>query len=65
MEGESYFDAPEEEYPAPKNTRLSIPEDSGKGARVFPCFVYDAKGVLLRIEYPESRKLRKCGGGWY
>jgi hypothetical protein len=61
MEGESYFDAPEEEYPAPKNRKVSEPEDSGQGARVFPCYVYDAKGVLLRIEYPKSRELKWDG----
>ena len=30
--------------------------DSGEGTRVFPCHVYDAEGVLLRVEYPKTKQ---------
>ena len=67
LDGNSYYDAPEEEYPVPRESRSGIPADSGEGRRVFPCHVYDAEGALLRVEYPKTKQgdLRWQRGGWH
>jgi len=53
LDGKTYFDDPLAEYPAPKDTK-KVPSDSGDGTRIWPCYVYDASGELIRIEYPKK-----------
>jgi len=59
----SFNDSPLEEYrvvmresdklaKAKKNPVLSY-----EGVTIFPCYVYDSRGLLLRVEYPKKKRI--------
>ena len=63
-EGSGCFGSPldEHNYQACKEVKNKAPKYQTAGERrVWPCYVYDGEGNLLRIEHPEHRKRRWLG----
>tara|TARA_R110002167_G_scaffold163441_2_gene360343 strand:+ start:1135 stop:1413 length:279 start_codon:yes stop_codon:yes gene_type:complete len=64
FKGDSFNDSPLEEY------RVVMKESDGLatvkknpvlsygGDTVFPCYVYDSTGLLLRVEYPKKKRVK-------
>jgi len=58
IDGNSYNDDPNQEY---KSSFTQEPSHIYEvtGSYVFPCYVYDKRGTLLRIEYPKYKEPKK------
>ena len=54
IDGNDFFDDPNAEYKCKRSASLSV-EVKSYGECVYPCYVYDKEGKLLRIEYPKLR----------
>jgi len=51
-------------YPGSKRqTGLKVPVVTSKGKTIFPCYVYDKDGVLLRIEHRKPSAVPDVGWG--
>jgi len=57
LESDAYFDNPDLEYPLHARTKSEVFLDEGK--YLYPCYVYDRHGKLLRIEYPKIKPWKK------
>ena len=55
LEGDDYYDSPEDEHGYKKH-KVNEPVVSESGDQIYPCYVYDKDGKLLRIEYPKKSK---------
>jgi len=59
LEGNDYCDSPKDEYICKqKPVEILI---ASTGQCVYPCYVYDRDGKLLRVEYP---RLKEKGAKW-
>ena len=62
----SFYDAPLEEYKAvmSENEGMSkmkrVPAISYQGMTVFPCYVYNKHGSLLRVIYPKKKRIESA-----
>ena len=67
LEGDSFFDSPVEEYNClerSKSKEVNLSVDSSAD-RIYPCYVYDKDGNLLRVDYPKTRKVPEKWTGRY
>ena len=58
LDGDHYFDSPKDEHSCGKEIDAKV-GFSSSGQYVYPCYVYDKHGKLLRIEYPNLKVPRK------
>ena len=60
---DSFYDSPNEEYKVVTREldglaiTKRIPVLSHTGNTIFPCYVYDSKGLLLRVVYPKKKRI--------
>ena len=60
LDGDEYFDSPLDEH----NCRYKKSKEvkfTG-GTYVYPCYVYDKNGKLIRIEHPKGQEIK--GAKW-
>lgn len=58
LDGNDYFDCPDYEYSCKAKTKINV-KLNATNQYVFPCYVYDRHGKLLRIEYPKLKSGKK------
>jgi hypothetical protein len=58
LDGNNFFDSPNDESFCGKAIDNGI-SFSGTEQYIYPCYVYDRHGKLLRIEYPKLKALKK------
>ena len=54
LDGNDYFDSPKDEHSCGKDVERSVLFDN-TDQYVYPCYVYDKHGKLLRVEYPKIK----------
>ena len=58
LDGDDYFDKPEDEHGIGK-FKPDDPIITETHQHIYPCYVYDKDGKLLRVEYPKVKKWKK------
>jgi len=59
LSGEEYYGDPLEEHNVHIKSSNRIPRfGHGEELRVFPCYVYDKHGELIRVEHPKPKASR-------
>ena len=63
LDGDAYFDIPDQEYSCsefPKSEEINF---TGDGT-LYPCYVYDKNGKLLRVEHPKGSGSKNLKWVW-
>ena len=58
LDGNDYFDSPKDEHSCGKEIKAEV-YCGYADQYIFPCYVYDKHGKLLRIEYPKIKDGKK------
>lgn len=63
LDGDAYYDIPDQEYSCSKVPKEKEIE-SEISARLYPCYVYDRHGNLLRVEHPKGLSSKNLKWAW-